>query len=250
MIKKISDISCFDDEGFNRLANALKQKNGKLFKTTNTEIEAKNIKDNLIHQGYQSNIKMENDHYNVYYSSNLQKVKCDDQTLKNFIQISENKYNAFNKKVLAGIYDYDFNDGSIWKVQNFEDGQYLVKDVNDDNEEKVIRGKTASVDDKNIVNENNIKNCLSAFYDKSINENLYNDILNDVDSKKAIVGMLNKKIIQYVSSVFKEHKLIESKNMNNTINKLLITALNDPKTSSKKIISSIIVEQCSKNTFS
>ena len=73
---------------------------------------------------------------------------------------------------------HDFDDGSIWTLKTYEDGQqYLVKEVQDDNENEVIRKKVAKKN--NIINKDEFDESLSKFLRKQkivVSSKLLSDI--------------------------------------------------------------------------
>lgn len=177
MIKRVSD-EIFDNDTFTRIAESMHKQSKKLFSVVNSETEAKQVQHDLNVNGYQSMYEKVGKYYNVYYSPSAPKFKVDENVLKSFTNIGDNKYRAFGKNTVAGLYDYDFDDGSIWTLKTYEDGQqYLIKEVQDDNENEVIRKKVAKKN--NIINKDEFDESLSKFLRKQkivVSSKLLSDI--------------------------------------------------------------------------
>ena len=154
MIKRVSD-EIFDNKTFTRIAETLKQNTKKLFSVVNSESEASRIKHDLQVNGYQAVYEKKGEFFNIYYSPEAPKFKMDENILKDFKSIGDNRYQAFNKTSVAGVYDFAFDEGSIWTLKTMDDGeQYLVKEINGEDENDVIRQKKASMNKSgnNIIN--------------------------------------------------------------------------------------------------
>jgi len=177
VIKRVSD-EIFDNDTFTRIAESMHKQSKKLFSVVNSEAEAKQVQHDLNVNGYQANYEKAGKYYNVYYSPTTPKFKVDENVLKSFQNVGDNKYRAYKKSTVAGLYDYDFDDGSIWTLKTYEDGQqYLVKEVEDDNEDKVIRKKVASRN--NIIKNDEFDASLSKFLQKKkivVSSKLLSDI--------------------------------------------------------------------------
>lgn len=143
MIKRVAD-QIFDDSTFTRIAETMKQNSKKLFSVVNSETEAQKVKNDLNVNGYQATYEKLGEYYNVYYSPSAPKFKVDEQVLKQFQEVGSNKYRAFEKTSVAGLFDYAFDEGSIWTIKIIDGEQFLVKEVDDENEDLVIRTKKAS----------------------------------------------------------------------------------------------------------
>ena len=127
--------------------------------------------------------------------------------------LGNNKYQAYNKTSIAGVYDYGFDEGSIWTLKTYEDGQqYLVKEINGDDENDVVRTKKASSNEQKDTVSNTINN--SGKY-------------------KVLLEKLDKKII----ATLKEGKCVVTDNLVSEIREKLI--MNGFNNASKNIVLSI-----------
>lgn len=149
MIKLTSDSSNIDEylTALTRTAS----NNGKLFKATYDEATANRSRDDLLARGYAAHVDHSGNVYRVYYSTLDPKLKCTESTMSNFEQVDDVHYRMFEKT--AGVYDYPYDDGSIWRVVKYEDGEYLVKEVADDDEDDVVRQKQASTTEVNDIRQ-------------------------------------------------------------------------------------------------
>jgi hypothetical protein len=153
------------------------------------------------------------EYFNVYYSPEVPKFKADEKILKDFKNLGNNKYQAYNKTSIAGVYDYGFDEGSIWTLKTYEDGQqYLVKEINGDDENDVVRTKKASSNEQKDTVSNTINN--SGKY-------------------KVLLEKLDKKII----ATLKEGKCVVTDNLVSEIREKLI--MNGFNNASKNIVLSI-----------
>ena len=144
MISRIADQYDFiSDECYEKLAKTLENKdNKKLFSVVGSEDEAKSIKEKLEKNGYNTSIEKSNSVFKVLYSSEQPKIKATKEALACFENVGKDQFRALQK--IAGVYDYDFDDGAIWKIQKFADGEYLVKEINNEKDENDVVRKTAS----------------------------------------------------------------------------------------------------------
>ena len=186
MINRISDGISLPDEAFELLAKKLSRDNGmKFHSVTALKEEAKQICSELKSNGLISKIEECNNLYKVYYSDSKLKFASNSNY---FTFIGNNSYKP-NEKI-AGVYDYDFDDGAIWEVKHFDDGDYLVKTIQSDDENDVIRIKTANI--VSILKKNNF----------IVSEPLLNEIKQVVASKNITDEKdLEEEIKKYCSKV-------------------------------------------------
>jgi len=142
LITRVSELN-FNDEQLSCIAENFKKKQKKLFSVVNSEVDAKRVTNELKTNGYQAHYENDNDLFKIYYSS-VPKIKMDNNIITDFASIGNNLYQAFNKQSLAGVYDYSYDEGSIWKVQEIDGIKYLVKEIKTEDENDVVRTKTAS----------------------------------------------------------------------------------------------------------
>jgi hypothetical protein len=171
------------------------------------------IKKYVDKKGYQASYEKKGEYFNVYYSPETPKFKVDEAVMKKFKGLGDNKYQAYDKTSIAGFYDYGFDDGSIWTLKTYEDGQqYLVKEINGDDENDVVRFKKASSNEQ----KNTVSNTIN-------NGNKYNDLLKKLDDK--------------IVATLKENKCVVTEGLVSEIReKLIMGSFNE---SSKKVVLSI-----------
>jgi len=188
----------YDEKVFVKIAESMKQKQMKLFSVVNSEKEAMDIQSDLNGNGYQTKLEKKGSLYNIFYQPiNHQQIPVTDDILKDhFKSLGDNRF----QKTTAGVYDYSFDDGSIWELKTFENGeQYLVKTVNDDNEDEVIRVKRASRD--NILTiEDEIEKQISNVLNRNkfiVSKQLIDNIKKDVIAKMINTSTVEEKIKEY-----------------------------------------------------
>lgn len=189
MIKRVADCG-FDDDVFVKLAESMKQNEKKLFSVASSESEADKIQKELQMSGHTIEVEQDGERYNIYYYTSEKKA-------------SDNiEYTAMQKT--AGVYDYDFDDGSIWTLKTIDGEQYLVKNVDEDNEDEVIRVKTASKNHKitvDAVDESIIK--ILKKNKLVVSSKLVDNIKKDIISKVILNNSVEAKIKDYCTTQVK-----------------------------------------------
>ena len=198
----------------------LKKDNKKLFSVVGSDAKANELKQKLASNGYAVSVEQNGNLFNVFYSSQTPKIKVTAGVMNCFSQIGENAYKALQK--LAGIYDYDFDDGSVWRIEKFEDGEYLVKEINGDNENDVVRVKTASSDSKGL-DEETFRKIMTMFYGNNLTE-VIDDAIENESLRREFESVLSKKLDNAITSCLKKHKFIVSEKL---VNDLHTSALNN-----------------------
>ena len=170
-----------NDAMFEQLSESL-QNEEKTIKITASYDEAQCIAKQYRLEGYNTNIV---NYGNSFHINIKPQVKVDLQSaIKSgqFKKLAFGKY-AFTKDAnnALGFKHYNFDDGTIWKTQKAKDGkEYLVKEIDDDNEDKVIRSKVN--DSKPLVlasSNTNVKQLVrlaKVLYDNP-SEEFINDLL-------------------------------------------------------------------------
>ena len=72
--------------------------NKKLFSVVNSEIKAKDVQHDLNVNGYQSTYEKCGNVFNDYYSPEAPKFRVDEEILKQFKNLGDEKYCAFGRK--------------------------------------------------------------------------------------------------------------------------------------------------------
>lgn len=190
VINRISDGFSLSDEAFEQLAKKLSGNNGMKFHSiTASKEEAKNICSELKSNGLISKIDECNGLYKIYYTDSKLKVASN---IDYFTSVGKNLFRV-NEKI-AGVYDYDFDDGAIWEVKHFDDGDYLVKTIQSNDENDVVRIKTADLNNQivSILKQNNF----------IVSEPLLDELKEIIASKNIINhNDLEKEIKNYCSKV-------------------------------------------------
>lgn len=196
MINRVSNVDVFSNDSFERLAKVIKnQEKKKLYKICSTESEVGIAIKELKVQGYNSEIEKFGNNINVY------------KIMPEMVELKEAEQNNCFKKLAWGRYcfqkcnsingftEYDFDDGSIWRTVTGEDGkQYLVKDVDDSDEEVVIRTKTASIaKTASYTTDTSINNVIKIVYSDDINPQFISDLLMS-NAKQGLITLLDNKI--------------------------------------------------------
>lgn len=188
MINRIADGVGISDATLRRVASDLKKP--KIFSVVQTEDEAKQKQNALKAAGYNASYEKKGSYYNVLYSP-LQ---------KSFMQsLPDVKYRNFQTKTADGQNDkkYSFDDGSIWVVKDFDDGTYLVKEI-DDNNEVVRQGKLKVANYITDTLNTAIINVLS-HNDLIVTERLVHDIRHALVDNLVNSADFKDKVIKFAS---------------------------------------------------
>lgn len=243
MINRIADkFSSISDECFEQLAKVLENKdNKKLFSVVNSAEKANEIKKQLIANGYNVSIEKELNHFKVMYSSEAPKIKVTASTMSCFTPVGDNLYKSFQK--VAGVYDYDFDDGSIWRIEKFDDGEYLVKEINSDDENDVVRTKTASLEQ--TFDDKVFKRIMKMFYGDQTDE-IIEDALKHKNLKHEFEKILNDKLDDAIQSSLVKNKFIVSEAH---VRNLHTEALKNESIVSKIDLNKFVRTESNKNTL-
>ena len=230
----ISGVSFIPDEYFEKLAGHLNKDHKKLFSVVKDEQKAKELKEKLISQGYSAAIKPDGNVFHVLYSSKTSKIKVTAYSMSCFTPIGDNLYKSIQK--VAGVYDYDFDDGAIWRVEQFEDGEYLVKEINSDDENDIIRSKTASSVNVPAINDDIFIQIMKMFYGQYTDEIIKDIIDNDI-LKKEFQKVVCKKLDNEIAVLSKKyHKTLTANQISKLRTRLLSTIRPISKISLEKAI--------------
>jgi len=244
LVNRISDnYDSISDECFQHLAKTLENKdNKKLFSVVNSEAKAKEIKERLAKNGYNTSVSKNGNMFAVFYSSQQPKIKVTASVMENFSSIGGDLYKALTK--VAGVYDYDFDDGSIWRIEKFDDGEYLVKEILSDDENDVVRiKKTAS---KESMNDDLFKRIMKMFYGEHTDK-IISDALNNKSLKNEFENVLNNKIDKEIESALAANKFIVSEKH---INNLKAKLFKESNIVSKIDLTNFVRKESVKNTLS
>lgn len=242
MISRIADQYDFiSDECYEKLAKTLENKdNKKLFSVVSSEDEAKNIKNKLAKNGYNVSIEKHNDIFKILYSSEQPKIKATKEALACFENVGNDKFKALQK--IAGVYDYAFDDGSIWKIQKIDGIEYLVKEINDENDENDVVRKTAS-STKTAMDKDTFTRIMNMYYGQ-YTKKIIAEIANNEILKKDFENVIENNLKSEIANTLKKHKLIAS---NELINDLHSKLLNNDKMNSQEAFENFIISESKKD---
>lgn len=194
--------------------------NKKLYKVCSNKAEAEKAGKRLVSAGKSYELKyLNNDIY--VYSVNTQLTDFREASRSgSFTQLAIGRYCFQKNNSIGGFNKYDFDDGSIWKLVTDENGvEYLAKEVEDEDEDKVVRSKTAKLNKKalyidNTINANNYNLYLPILYLNG-NELSNNELLADLTSseicKDPIFRFLENKFDEYVNTLLQQNNVPEDK---------------------------------------
>jgi hypothetical protein len=250
VIKRINDCDAIYDNDLDKLAQVVeKQENIKLYELVNSDKEALVKKKELQLLGFQVKIEPLGDKWKVYAIMSDKVKYSEAMESGQFKKLAWGRY-SFDRHAALGMFKYDFDDGSIWKVVNSEDGQeYLVKEVDDEDESNIIRIKTASASNAPLVNANNIKNVLAILYD--INDVEHNAMVNDLlssDNQQLTANymqLLNQKMIELISNKVEQNHFIESSYYTDELHDVIKIAVSNNEINSKERLNTLIDEYTS-----
>lgn len=214
MIKRFNDYSLFSTTDIEKIAKAVSDKEKTtLFEVAETEEKALLAKKELRIQGYQVRIEPFGKKFKVY--AILPETVSYTEAIESgqFKKLAWGRYSfqqqpTFTRESAIGMFKYDFDDGTIWRVMQGEDGKdYLVKEVADTDDEEIIRTKVASNDDM-TVNDNNVKTVLKILYD-NLDDNFVKDLLAS-NLKNQLYSLIQGKLDNVITAHVEKNRFIQS----------------------------------------
>ncbi len=196
MISRLSaDMDWLGDDELQRLARVVTKK-AKLYNVVASAEAANKTCAMLQARGYTAFAEKTNDDfYKVMYSGEKRRLRVADASALGLTKCTDGLYRSFERE--AGVYDYDFDDGAVWRVESDENGEeYLVKTVDD--EGKVVR--TASANTEAFVTSENYVDALRLLYGEGLCDAFVNDVEHDSALKAALIASLNTKVEAKVKS--------------------------------------------------
>ncbi len=198
MIRRVSDFSNFSSDSLKKIEKVIKDKDKKkIYKVCGNQNEVTIAMKEIKLQGYKSEVEKLG---NIFYVYSIM-PECIDlkeaEQSGNFKKLAWGRY-SFQKASSIGDFEhYNFDDGTIWKVIKDEDGnEVLVKEVDDSDEDKVVRqaslNKKASIN----VNSTNIAQIIQLVYNDSstVTNPLVSDMLNDTVFQQNIYSFVSSKL--------------------------------------------------------
>lgn len=202
MIKRTNDYNVFSDDELNKIANVVKKsENRKLYDIYDDRNKAHIVKDELQIKGFKADVFSSGGKYHVYASTpdsiSLEKAESSGQ----FKKLAWGRY-CFQRESAIG--NFDFDDGSIWKLSSDENGNpILIKEVMDEDEEEVVRNntKTANLVKQATIytNDSNLNAITQMIYGQPLNSTFVTDLMAS-NAKQSVFDMLDGKIDTIVTS--------------------------------------------------
>ena len=222
-----NSIDFFSDEAMKKIADVIeKVEKKKVVGIYMTEKDANIIAKQLRLQGYDKKVIQQNNAYKVI-ANMLEHIKYDEAMKSGqFKKLAWNRF-SFERKANEnlGYEEYPFDEGTIWKVVKDENGvEYLVKEVEDEDEDKVIRTKVANIMNSNqLINEKNMNRAIEAFYG-TLNKEF---ILDMAPAKSAMVQVLNDKLDKIVQAELDGNKFISSPDYKDIVKEHVVKNLHE-----------------------
>ena len=246
IVRRFDDVnSAFDDNAFAKIADVVEEKDKeKVLLITSDENEADVMCKQLNMQGYKAHV--EQTAHGDYRVVGSHAERLDLRTAMasgKFKKLAWGRY-CFqrNANETLGNEKYDFDDGSIWKVIKGEDGkEYLVKEVDDKDEDKVIRNsklKAAASKKPMFVTETNAKNIVQILY--NCNNRFVDDMLKVASNET--IKMLNNKLNECIAEKIAENKFISSPKYLSSITASIESGITDNKIKNMNQLEASVVE--------
>lgn len=258
MIRRTDDYSVFPDKELDKIASAIKQaESKKLFDSFKNKDDAEIAVAELKVKGFNARIEKTANKYKVT-QINEDSVNLNDALTSNqFKKLAWGRYCFQRESGVGELFEYNFNDGSIWKLATDEEGnQVLIKEVEDEDEDIVVRNVqdnrqqtiTASSKNKDIkyASDISVKNIAKILYDTEFTDSFLHEATPEV--KNSLYKMFNSKIDDLIVSKLKEQNIDDDKEINE-IKKLTATALTmdvNSKYTLSKFINSVVKERLDK----
>lgn len=241
MIKRVNDLTVFPESTLEKLAKVVdEQENIKLIDVVDNREKVALIQKQLKIQGYQSKVELHGDKFKVY-AITPEKVNFDEAVESGaFKKLAWGRY-CFQREGALGMFKYDFDDGTIWRVMTGEDGtEYLVKEVDDEKDDEIVRVKTAGIDSI-LVNDQNVKTVIGILYDNLDNNQFVKDLLES-DIKSQIYSILNTKLANLIDTQIEKNHFVRSPEYTADIKSIVKTAIDNSKLTNKEQLHGLIKE--------
>lgn len=243
MIKRYNDYSFFDDQTFEKLAKVVNDES-KVVNIVEDMKQASILRKQLIMQGYNARIEKHASAYHVIAVPRDMIPLYEAMESGQFKRVAFGRYsftNVANNKL--GIEHYNFDEGTIWKVMKGKNGkEYLVKEVEDDNEDNVIRNSEKVVTATNQLDGEKLKKVCKALYNNTSDE-LITDLVD------ALPGNFNKIVNAKLSNVIEsemKQKSITSPEYIAEVREKVIDSINKDIIFNRKQIYKLISAACNK----
>lgn len=210
----------FSEESFEKLASKInKINNRKLYKVCSTQEDVIESVKAIKLSGYNYEINNCGNKCNVYSVFPDDAIDLNEANKSGqFEKLAWGRYTFQKASAICDFQKYNFDDGTIWKVITGSDGkQYLAKEVEDDDEEKVIRTKTASLNKRASINvdNNNASNICDMLFDTK--DNFFKEIMNS-DSSQVVIAFLKNYLDKYIDDSLKNNGILDTQRIENAKN--------------------------------
>ena len=207
----------FSEESFEKLASKInKINNRKLYKVCSTQEDVIESVKAIKLSGYNYEINNCGNKCSVYSIFPDDAIDLSEANKSGqFEKLAWGRYTFQKASAICDFQKYNFDDGSIWKVITGSDGkQYLAKEVEDDDEEKVIRTKTASLNKRASINvdNNNASNICDMLFDTK--DNFFKEIMNS-DSSQVVIAFLKNYLDKYIDDSLKNNGILDTQRIEN-----------------------------------
>lgn len=207
----------FSEESFEKLASKInKINNRKLYKICSTQEDVIESVKAIKLSGYNYEINNCGNKCNVYSIFPDDAIDLNEANKSGqFEKLAWGRYTFQKASAICDFQKYNFDDGTIWKVITGSDGkQYLAKEVEDDDEEKVIRTKTASLNKRASINvdNNNASNICDMLFDTK--DNFFKEIMNS-DSSQVVIAFLKNYLDKYIDDSLKNNGILDTQRIEN-----------------------------------
>jgi hypothetical protein len=245
MIRRTDDFSGLSNQDLSKIASVVSKKESKkLFDVYDSEKKAVLASSELKINGYQVEVLKNGEKYDVYTIQPDTVTFDDAEKSGQFKKLAWGRY-CFQRESKLGLFDYNFNDGSIWKLSTDAQGnKVLVKQVEEENPDETIR--FADTEQKqqidvdltttkvaankrtrfDFVNPNSLDAVSKILYNAKLNAELRKDII--VSNSKNLLNSMNVKFNEMVDEKIEEMGLTGDKE---EIKSLMLTALDEEITS-------------------
>lgn len=212
MIKRTNDFGSLSNNELNKIANAVKKaESKKLYDTYEDRNEAHIVKAELEIKGFKADVFASGNKYHVYATTPESVELTDAENSGQFKKLAWGRY-CFQRESAIG--DFNFDDGSIWKLSQDENGNsILIKEVSDEDEDEVIRDGVTKVANSVVkkalyANDSNITSLTKMLYGNDLDENFVKDLLSS-NAKQGVLDMLDQKFDTVVSNKLNTAGLVD-----------------------------------------
>lgn len=257
MIRRTDDYSVFSNKELNKIASAIeKAESKKLFNTFDSSDIADLSAAELRVKGFKTEIeKTASGQYKVFINSSEKISLSEAEKSGNFKKLAWGRYCFQRQSGVGELFDYNFNDGSIWKLATDENGNpVLIKEIEEDEEETPVRNPqlnqqvrlAARKRDIRYTSDVSFKTIASILYDASFSDSFLHDATPEV--KQSLYNMFNQKLDKLIVTKLAEHG-IDDNDVVDEIKRLTATALTmevNSKYTLSKFINSAVKEHLEK----